>query len=244
VETVRSHRLGVDLRRFRLIEVSDLSDDLLRRIFFIVGGRRDLLVETTRGELQAKLVVASFGLLEPRLDLAATGDWDLDHGFHGFLSCAHFAGTRREDHMCGHLSTRFMKKSENNFFGGLIAPIKSSPACAEESLQKMPRIPERFVVVLDFRGFSVGVKQDVYLRFDRFSRQDVECGLGHQVRNEKIIFFYIGATDPNFLAQLRISGEVFCFNLNPVDYRVFPDADDIDGRSLVDRPKQLEAQFN
>jgi hypothetical protein len=37
----------------------------------------------------------------------------------GFLSCAHFAGTRREDHMRGHLSTRFMKKSEV-FFGVVI----------------------------------------------------------------------------------------------------------------------------
>ena len=98
--------------------------------------------------------------------------------------------------------------------------------------------------MFDLRGFSIRVKQDMHLRFDLISRQDVECGLGHQVGNQKIIFSYIGSTDPNFLAQLRISGEVFCFNLNPVDYRVFPHADHIDGRSVVDRPEQLEAKFN
>ena len=71
----------------------------------------------------------------------------------------------------------------------------------------MPRISERLVIVLDFCSFSVGVKQNVRLGFDLISGQDVECGLGHQVRNKKIIFSHIGAADPHLLAQLRVPGE-------------------------------------
>ena len=108
----------------------------------------------------------------------------------------------------------------------------------------MPSIPVGFVIVFDFRSFSVGVEQYVHLGFDSVSRQDVECGLGYQIGNEEIIFFCIGATDPNLLAQLGVAGERFGFDLNPVDRRVFPHADDIDGWSVVDRPEQLEAQFN
>ena len=87
VQTVPAHRLGVDLRRFRLVEVSNLIDDLLSRIFFVVGGGGEDVVDLTRAELQAELVLPALRLFELRLNLAATGDWDLDHDF-GFLSIA------------------------------------------------------------------------------------------------------------------------------------------------------------
>ena len=121
-----------DLRRFTgIIEVSDLTDDLLGGIFFVVGFRRENLVDLTRAELQAELVLPALRLFEPRLDLAATGDWDLDHGLSWLSSrpqCTIEVNcTPVNVHLCMYTRQHvFCKKSENNFFGGLIAPIKSS----------------------------------------------------------------------------------------------------------------------
>ena len=135
VETVRSHRLGVDLRRFRLIEFADLSDDLLGGIFFVVGGGGQFLVETTRGELQAELVVAAFGLLELRLDLATTGYWDLDYGFHfGFLSIAQSVlpvNVHLCMYTCQHDLCKKVKIISIGVFGSSQNLTQTSPANAE-----------------------------------------------------------------------------------------------------------------